>query len=266
MKLSLAAVVLVLAANSVPLARAQQPLRLFEWERGIGFEAADQQEMRVYLWFYEWNMFEARQPGEHTPSTYRWPRQVNADGTEAAIGPDDLRLTIRAVPDGADLALEVANRSGHDWPELAAVIPCFNPGPKESRNRQLANTNTYFHGSRGLERLQEREIHFAKALRPLLDRISPEGQFAFSHKWPTSPSDAAGGAIIRESTDGNWVTGIAWDDFLSAQSHNPWECMHLSVRVGPLRRGEHKTIRGKVYLFRGAKEDCFQRYLADFGK
>jgi len=67
------------------------------------------------------------------------------------------------------------------------------------------------------------------------------------------------GLIIRESTDGQWVAGIEWDDFLSCQGHNPWQCMHLCVKVGPLKKGETKTIHGKIHLFKGTKEDCYRR-------
>jgi hypothetical protein len=72
--------------------------------------------------------------------------------------------------------------------------------------------------------------------------------------------------MIRESLDHKWVTGIAWERFLAAQGHNPWLCMHLSVRVGPLGPGEERKIRGKVYLFKGGKEDCLRYYRADFNK
>jgi hypothetical protein len=58
--------------------------------------------------------------------------------------------------------------------------------------------------------------------------------------------------------------GIAWDSFLSAQGHNPVRCMHLSVRVGPLRRGETKTVHGKIYLLKGSKDDCFKLFKEDF--
>jgi len=79
-----------------------------------------------------------------------------------------------------------------------------------------------------------------------------------------SEPNAVGGPIVREATDGKWVCGIAWEDFLSAQGHNPWECMHLSIRIGPLGPGESKTIRGKMYLFEGGKKDLLQRYCEDF--
>jgi hypothetical protein len=69
--------------------------------------------------------------------------------------------------------------------------------------------------------------------------------------------------VLRESAGGGWVTGVAWEDYLSAQGHNPRRCMHLSVRVGPLSRGERKSIRGKIYLFCGDREDCLARYRRD---
>jgi hypothetical protein len=42
--------------------------------------------------------------------------------------------------------------------------------------------------------------------------------------------------------------------------------MHLSIRIGPLRPGESKTIRGKIYLFEGDKDKLLQRYRGDFGE
>ena len=85
--------------------------------------------------------------------------------------------------------------------------------------------------------------------------------------WSTRPSlgDASIALLSEQPTDGKWVCGIAWQEFLSAQGHNPWECMHLSIRIGPLASGESKTIRGKIYLFEGNKDKLLQRYHDDFG-
>ena len=91
-----------------------------------------------------------------------------------------------------------------------------------------------------------------------------DGRFVFSEKWPTSDRDAYAGLMARESNDKQWVMGIAWESYISAQGHNPWECMHLSIRVGPLKQGQTKTIRGKIYLFKGSKEDCLRRFKKDF--
>ena len=36
-------------------------------------------------------------------------------------------------------------------------------------------------------------------------------------RWPTAEPNARAGLLIRESNDGRWVTGIAWEDYVSVQ-------------------------------------------------
>ena len=260
-----ALVVVVLSTSMVGADEGKPNVRLFEWERGFAVQALEPDEMAVYLWFYEWNMFEAIEPGQHTHGTYKLDRKLDKDGREGVISSDALLLRMTATTDGADLELTVTNRTDYDFPPIAAVIPCFNPGPAQTRNRQFANTNTYFLGPDGLKKLVNREIHFDGRVRDLVDREAKEGRYAWSPKWPMSEPNAAGGLIVRESTGGKWVCGIAWESFLSAQAHNPWECMHLSIRIGPLGRGESKTVSGKIYLFEGDKDELLRRYRDDFG-
>jgi hypothetical protein len=236
--------------------------------------------MAVFLWFYEWNMFDAMTSGEHTLGRFEdFQRTLSPDGAEANVVNDQLRLTVRATETGADLGIEVTNKSDRDWPALAAIIPCLSPGKIGNnlnerrgsaegllppRNPAFANENTFFLADSGLQLLHGREIHFNSKLRPQIDAAARNGGFVFSQKWPTAAPDAAGGIMVRESTDGSWVSGVAWDDFLSVQAHNPWQCMHLAPRIGPLKRNETKSIRGRLYLFRGNKDDCLRRYRADF--
>ncbi len=270
--------VLVLSASGA--LRAQSRPRLIEWERGVALQAPGAGGMVMYLWFYEWNMFEAVSPGQHTQGTFKLPRRVDPGGAEAVLGPPSLCLRVRAVPGGADLSLEVTNETNYDWPELAGVIPCWSPGrlvdAKASNppafyhvpaNRQFADsehTRTFFLTRDGLAPLASRDIHFNGRLRDRLNRASANGQFVFSNKWPTSNTDAAAGLLIRESADGKWVTGVGWEDYLSVQGHNPWNCMHACVRVGPLKKGERKTVRGRVYLFPGDRAACLARFQKDF--
>jgi hypothetical protein len=241
-------------------------VKLWDWERGIAVESRQQPDMAVFLWFYEWNMFDAVKKGEHTAGAFKWPRQVNQDQSEAVIGSDDLRLTMRALEGGADLTLKITNKSGHDWPALAGIIPCFSPGKlgENPRNPEFANEKTYFLGPQGLELLKKREMHFNDKYRKSIEAVSRQGQFVFSDKWPTAEPNARAGLLVRESKDGQWVAGIAWEDYLSVQGHNPWQCMHLCIRVGPLKQGATKTVRGKIYLYQGTKEGCLKRYQRDF--
>ena len=236
--------------------------RLLEWERGFAVQSLVQADMVVYLWFYEWNMFEAITPGQHTRGTFELDRILSKDGRCGKIASDALTLTAAATTDGADLALTVRNRTNYDFPPIAAIIPCFNPGPAKTRNPQFANTNTYFLSPDGLKKLVKREIHFNTAVRDLVEKEAKDGQYVWSNKWPISEPDAVGGLIVRESTDGKWVCGIAWQEFLSAQGHNPWECMHLSIRVGPLKatRTSYSNDTAMILAtndFQGVRENCF---------
>lgn len=249
---------------------------LSEWQKGIKFESPQQKDMAVFLWFYEWNMFGAIRRGAHTSGTWDLAREFSRDGRHAVIRSYMMRLTANAAADGADLSLEITNRTDDVWPEIAGVIPCFNPGRKEGTPDahpdpanplfgDLAQENTWFLSAKGLARLDSRAIHFYERVRGAIDRVAAAGPLPFSDKWPTSNENASAGIVIRESGDRKWVTAIAWNDFLSVQAHNPWHCMHLCVRAGPLDVGRTKVIRGKIYLFRGTKEDCLARFRRDFG-
>ncbi len=259
---------------------AESPFAFLPWELAPGSEETvwgaggvylkhrSNPAVAMFLWLYEWNLFDGVEKGEHTHGTVLPTRVISVDQEEATVSSADIKFHFQAVGDGAAIELVVANRSDHDWPPLAAIIPCFNPGPLALRSAGFSDeekTRTYFLRSKGLELLRTREIHFRNQLRPLVDQLSPSGQFVFSQKWPTASDDAIAGILIRESADGRWVTGIAWDDFVSIQGHNPWKCMHVAVRVGPLPRGASKSIRGRIYLFQGNREECLQKYRRDFG-
>jgi hypothetical protein len=132
-------------------------------------------------------------------------------------------------------------------------------------NRNFADpqrNKTFFVSAAGMDVLNSRAIHFNPRFRLAVDRAAGGSAFVFSSKWPTSDVNATVGLLVRESEDGRWVTGIGWEDHLSVQGHNPWSCMHTCIRVGALKPNESRTIRGRLYLFNGTKEDC----LAKFGK
>jgi len=262
------------ALGTLALGAAPGPT-VFEWERGIGLRIAGEPATDMFLWFYEWNMFEAMQPGQHTNGTYQLKRTVNAAGTEAVIESPALHLTVRTLPDGADLVLRVTNRTDATWPEIAGIIPCWNPGRVPGTdpynalplNRNFSDPGrhrSFFVSASGLTPLATREIHFNARYRDAVDRAADQGAFVFSSKWPTAATNATSGLLVRESEDGQWVTGIGWDDFLSTQGHNPWSCLHACIRVGALKPGDSVTRRGRLYLFRGTKEECFARFRTAF--
>lgn len=248
---------------------------VFEWERGLGLRVGELRSTEMYMWIYEWNMFEAMQAGQHTHGSYQWPRRISSDAKEGVVDSPAMTLTIRAVPDGAELTLRVTNMTTAVWPDVAGIIPCWNPGMVAGTNPSMPvsqdqnfadpwRQKSYFVSSDGLSPLASRALHFHSAYRGAAERLAEGGRFSFSNKWPTSGVDAAAGVLIRESEDGKWVTGVAWEDVLAVQGHNPWNCLHVCVRLGALKPGESRTVRGRLYLFEGNREDCLMHYRRDF--
>ena len=257
-----------------------KPMKLSSWDRGITIQSPSNDSCFAHLWFYEWHLFDAVHDGEHTKGSHDWEWKVSPDGTKAELTSEWLGMKMNATDDGADLLLKITNNSEHDWPEIAAIIPCFNPGHKgtvkvNSLFLDEEHDDTYFIGEDGLDLIKgqtPRELHFNQKMLPAImdwEKESENDKFVFegkkyNYKWPISERNAYDGLMIRESDDNDMVMGIAWDSFISVQGHNPWHCMHLSVRVGPLKQGDTKTIRGKIYLFEGTKEDCLKKYRSDF--
>jgi hypothetical protein len=256
------------------------PIKLGLWDRGVRITSTVDSSKFAYLWFYEWHLFDAVKKGEHTPGRWDWKWHIGLKAQSALLDTDWVQIKLRANDTGADILMKITNLTDYDWPAIAAIIPCFNPGTDMGKvTDALANPgffddqhqNTWFIGEQGADLIKgekfPREIHFnTKFLSDIAswEKESGTEDFVFSSKWPTSKRNAVEGMMIREDNTHKWVMGIAWDDFLSAQGHNPWKCMHLSVRVGPLKSGASKVIRGKIYLFEGSKEDCIKKFHADF--
>lgn len=281
--------------------RGASAVAIAEWDRGLVFWPDDRSDLRIYFWFYEWNLFGAVAPGQISRGYWIPSKSIAADNRSAALSLPGITLQVEAVKDGARLELLVRNCSGRHWTDLAAIVPCLTPGraiehPLVPATEMLFDTDqsrTWYHGENGLVPLTGRNIHFCKHLlsdlqkEGSLERRDPSAQtqetphgaadapastnpnlpaesasglpFAFSAKWPPHTDPSTEGIMIRESGDG-WVAGIAWEDHLSAQGHNPWNCMHLSVRVGPLAPGATRKVRGRVYLFSGSRDECLARF------
>ena len=144
------------------LPASDDSLLLESWRQGVVVHPQGEPEMRMFLWFYEWNLFGAVNRGHHTAAYSMdsdwaaWEKIITNDKTYAVVSRDGVQLELASVEDGVELTLNMENRSGHDWPALASIIPCFNPGPSEhgtrfdyafKRNRLFADsdsTHTWF--------------------------------------------------------------------------------------------------------------------------
>lgn len=225
----------------------------------------------MYYRFYEWNLFGAVRPGLHTQADKN--QRVDSkwtDGSGVIEYPDHgLTLTLEPVENGVEMALRIDNHSGRDWSPLAALVPCLNPGrefedPKYPPLADRDQERTYYYGRSGLEPLADREIYWHEEYSDRVERQRPDEGFPWDEKWPTAQETMVEPLMVRESADGRWSIGIAWEDALSAQGHNPWWCMHLGAAIGPLDAGETRTPSGKLYLRRGGAERVVEEYERDF--
>jgi hypothetical protein len=249
-------------------------LELTTWKRGIAIGPRDRPDRRLYLWFYEWHMFDAVERGLHThaPGSLDdlFDRAVSDDGTRATVDGSGVTLDAAVRDDGADLSLTVDNETERDWPGLASVVPCLNPGQTDDGTPASGcfadddHRHSYYLGESGLERLDEREIHFLAPYREAVTDREPDEGFPWAEKWPTADRDAAAPLLVRAADQGGLAGGIAWEDSISAQGHNPWNCLHLSVKVGPLSAGESRTIDGALYLVEGDADAVRTRYEREF--
>jgi hypothetical protein len=127
----------LIQASAILASAAAATPQVFEWERGFGLRIPGEPAAEMRLWIYEWNMFEAMNAGQHTHGTYQLPRRLAPDGTGGVVDSPQLHLAMRAVPGGAELTLRITNRTTHPWPDIAGVIPCWNPGQVPGTNPSM---------------------------------------------------------------------------------------------------------------------------------
>ncbi|UCH63109.1 MAG: carbon-nitrogen hydrolase family protein [Fidelibacterota bacterium] len=74
------------------------------------------------------------------------------------------------------------------------------------------------------------------------------------------------GIITRTNKDGNWICGIYWENTSHVTNHHPADCLHPIVNIGNIPPRSKRALRGKIYWFKGNKNDLYEHFQADFGE
>ncbi|MFC2124858.1 carbon-nitrogen hydrolase family protein [Bacteroidota bacterium] len=74
------------------------------------------------------------------------------------------------------------------------------------------------------------------------------------------------GLITRVDKNEKWVCGIYWDNTSHVTDHHPADCIHSIVNIGNIPPYSEKAISGKIYWFKGTKDDLYEHYRNDFIK
>jgi len=72
------------------------------------------------------------------------------------------------------------------------------------------------------------------------------------------------GLITRTDVEGKWICGIYWEGTSHVTNHHPADCLHAIVNVGNVPAHSKRSIRGKIYWFKGSKNDLLTKWRTDF--
>ena len=72
------------------------------------------------------------------------------------------------------------------------------------------------------------------------------------------------GLITRTNKEGTWLSGIYWENTSHVTNHHPADCLHAIVNIGNIPANSKRAVRGKIYWFKGSKEDLTRKFQEDF--
>jgi hypothetical protein len=80
---------------------------------------------------------------------------------------------------------------------------------------------------------------------------------------PISADQPVNGLIGCFSDDGKYLMATAWSDYQEL-FQGIFTCLHSDPRIGGLKAGEVKKLRGKIYIIKNDTEELMRRYRSDF--
>ena len=85
---------LVVLSTSCALLDDHKPpsITLSDWSRGVCFTAPQDPTMKMYLWFYEWNLFGCVRPLQHSVGSFRTTRSYAPDKRSCSLKLDWVTL------------------------------------------------------------------------------------------------------------------------------------------------------------------------------
>lgn len=213
-----------------------------------------------------------------TGSTKRdWKQTVIPQKTELLSAANDgkrLRLRTKVDPN-----IEVLHdiRAGKDEIEFRLVlknhgdqsvdVDWFQPCTRVDRFTGLKQSNyisrCFIFTDRGLTPLDQTkrtedalyrggQVYVPKGIN--LDDVNPR---------PISPEKTVNGLIGCFSADGRYLFATAWDH-TQELFQGVIVCIHNDPRVGGLKPGEEKKLRGKIYILKNDPAALLKRYRKDF--
>ena len=169
---------------------------------------------------------------------------------------------IRAGEDEVDFKLELKNNYNQavdmDW-----FQPCIRVDQFTKRNQENYIQRCFIYTNRGLttldktRRTEEAVYRGGQVYVPAgvnLDDVNPR---------PISPDQPVNGLMGCYSDDNKYLMATAWDHYQEL-FQGIFVCIHSDPRIGGLKAGETKKLRGKLYVMKNDPQELLNRYHKDF--
>lgn len=72
------------------------------------------------------------------------------------------------------------------------------------------------------------------------------------------------GMITRNDISESWVCGFFWQNASHVTNHHPADCLHSIINIGNIPPHSKKAFHGKIYWFKGNKDELLQHFKKDF--
>jgi hypothetical protein len=191
--------------------------------------------------------------------------------------------------DGVDMIWVIQTKES-GLPLYYGVQQCFRMGGKGNATwrREIAETPAFSeYDLWNLQKDMERRTSLSWVLRnnewqvlPAIDSCvaaqTPLGIRIDSERFPERLPSVIGpykgilqksidcGLITRTDVDGEWICGIYWERTSHVTNHHPADCLHAIVNIGNVPAHSRRIIRGKIYWFKGTKDDLLNKWRKDF--
>lgn len=175
----------------------------------------------------------------------------------------EVRHDIRSTADEVDFQLELENKTDRpvdiDWAQA-----CIRVGDFTGRGQEDYFEKCFIYTDQGLACMNKTHRASDALYTPGQVYVPAGIDLNDVNPRPISQTRPANGLVGCFSADGKMLLATAW-----SRTQELFQgiivCIHSDFRIGGLKRGETKRLRGKIYLMANEPDKLLARYQQDFG-
>jgi len=171
---------------------------------------------------------------------------------------------------GVQQCFRMSGKSNSTWRREIAETPAFSEYDlwKSQTDMQSRTSLSWV--------LRNNDWQELPAMDSCVAAQTPLGIRMDSERFPQKPATVIGpykgllqesidcGLITRADVAGEWICGMYWERTSHVTNHHPADCLHAIVNIGNLPANSKRFIRGKIYWFKGTKDDLLNKWRKDF--